>query len=386
MMNREDLIIRFANVYGSSDDTQFFFSPGRVNLIGEHTDYNGGYVFPCAIDIGTTGIARKTDGKVMKFASTAFNGVVEEKLDDISYKNENGWANHMIGVVNEFILRGFDIGGFEILIDGSIPNASGLSSSASIELLTCVVLKEMFNCDIEMLDMVKLSQHSENQFCGVNCGIMDQFAVGMGKKNHAMLLDCASLKYEYVPVVLNGCKLVIGNTNKRRELADSKYNERRAECEEAVRLLAKKFNISLLSEISPEDFEENKGLIENETIRKRAEHVVYEIMRTKQAVDKLKANDITSFGQLMNQSHESLRDLYEVTGFELDTMVTEAWKIDGVIGSRMTGAGFGGCTISIVRDDAVEDFISSVGTNYELATGLKANFYIAGIGNGASVG
>lgn len=383
-MELTGLIRRFNELYGEGkEQVRIFYAPGRVNLIGEHTDYNGGYVFPCALSFGTYAAARKRNDNVIKFASTNFDLKAEISVDACFYDRAHDWANYPKGVIKCFQELGFDIGGFEVLYDGSIPNGAGLSSSASIELATSVVLKGLFGCDIDMIDMVKLSQRAENNFIGVKCGIMDQFSIGMGKKDSAVLLNCKTLQYKYVPVKIDGCKLIISNTNKRRGLADSKYNERRAQCEQAVRDLNEKLNITCLGDIDIKTFEGNKHLIKDSIDAKRAEHVVYENERVLEAVRKLNAGDLAGFGRLMDESHRSLRDLYEVTGKELDTLVEEAWSIKGTIGSRMTGAGFGGCTVSIVRDDAVEEFKKVVGENYNKRTGLTADFYLAEIGDGA---
>lgn len=374
----------FNQSFGESEnEIKCFHSPGRVNLIGEHTDYNGGYVFPCALSFGIYAVARKRNDNKIKFKSTNFDLEVENDLENIKYQKEDGWANYPKGVIKAFSDSGLKLGGLEVIFSGNIPNGAGLSSSAALELAMSVVLNELFDLNTDMLDMVKLSQKAENTFVGVNCGIMDQFAVGMGKKDKAMFLNCRTLEYTYAPIKLEGAKIVIANTNKKRGLADSKYNERRAECEEAVEDLKKVLNITCLSDVTVEEFEKNKKYIENEIVRKRAEHVIYENDRTLKAVEYLKNGDIKAFGELMNKSHNSLRDLYEVTGKELDTLVEEARKIEGTIGSRMTGAGFGGCTVSIVEDEAVEKFIKEVGENYTEKTGLTADFYIAEIGEGA---
>lgn len=382
-MNNQELKNRFTEIYGEGAEPSLFFAPGRINLIGEHIDYNGGNVFPCALDFGTTAVARKRDDNRIKFASLNLPLTVTVDVDHIVYDEKDDWANYPKGVIDQFLQRGFTLGGFEVLYDGTIPNGAGLSSSASVELVTSVLLKDFFHCDIDQVEMVKLSQKAENEFVGVNCGIMDQFAIGMGKKDMAIYLNCDTLEYEYAPVNLQGMKLVIGNTNKRRGLADSKYNERRKECDMAVAALQTRLDIDYLADLTPKEWEDNKHLITDEIVRKRGEHAVYENARVKTAVAKLNEGDLEAFGKLLNESHKSLRDLYEVTGFELDTMVEEAWKTEGVLGSRMTGAGFGGCTISIVKDEAVENFKKQVGENYKKKTGLKADFYIANIGDGA---
>ena len=383
----ENIRNKFIEIFGKKDiNPREFFAPGRVNLIGEHTDYNGGNVFPCALSFGTYAVARLRDDKKIKVYSQNFEnlGVIECDLDNLVYDEAQDWANYPKGVVKVFRDHGFKIDrGIEILFFGNIPNGAGLSSSASIELATSVILKSLFKLDVDMIDMVKMSQEAENKFVGVNCGIMDQFAIGMGKESKAVLLDCNTLKYEYAPVELGDASIVISNTNSRRGLADSKYNERRSECERALSQLQKKLDVKSLGEISIEEFEANKNLIENETDRKRAKHAVYENQRTLEAFDELKAGNIARFGELMNESHISLRDDYEVTGDALDTLVELAWEAEGTIGSRMTGAGFGGCTVSIVKNENIDNFIKDVGEKYKEKIGLTAEFYIADIGDGA---
>ena len=381
----EKLYDKFKEFFGYEAESKFF-SPGRVNLIGEHTDYNGGHVFPCAIHKGTYALVKKRDDKKFRMYSENFEnlGIIEFLLDNLVNEKKHKWVNYPKGVVKMFIEAGYKIdSGFDVLFYGNIPNGSGLSSSASIEIVTSIILKDLYNLDIDMVEMVKLSQKAENQFIGVNSGIMDQFAVGMGKKDNAILLDCNTLKYSYAPVILKDEVLVIGNTNKKRGLADSKYNERRAECEEALKDLQKELDIQSLGELSVEEFNKNEKLIKNEINRKRAKHAVYENQRTIKAQKELMEGNLKEFGRLMNESHVSLRDDYEVTGIELDTMVEIAWNQEGVIGSRMTGAGFGGCTISIVKKDAVDKFIANVGKEYKERVGLNADFYIVNIIDGA---
>ena len=380
---KEKFMERFGIEHGKE-----FFSPGRVNLIGEHTDYNGGNVFPCAIDKGTFALVKKREDNKFRMYSENFEhlGVVEFYLEKLENEKEHDWANYPKGVIKMFLDGGYRIDrGFDVLFHGNIPNGAGLSSSASIEIATAVILKDLFQLDIEMTEMIKLCQKAENLFIGVNSGIMDQFAVGMGKKDHAILLDCNTLKYEYVPVILEEEVIVISNTNKRRGLADSKYNERREECEKALSELQEKLKINALGELTIEEFEENKNLIKDEVRRKRAKHAVYENQRTLKAQKELSDGNLSEFGKLMNQSHESLRDDYEVTGIELDTLVEIAWEQEGVIGSRMTGAGFGGCTVSIVRTDKVESFIKNVGEKYKEKIGYDADFYIVEVSEGARI-
>ena len=381
----EKLYDKFKELFGYEAESKFF-APGRVNLIGEHTDYNGGHVFPCAIHKGTYALVKKRDDKKFRMYSENFEnlGIIEFLLDNLVNEKKHKWVNYPKGVVKMFIEAGYKIdSGFDVLFYGNIPNGSGLSSSASIEIVTSIILKDLYNLDIDMVEMVKLSQKAENQFIGVNSGIMDQFAVGMGKKDNAILLDCNTLKYSYAPVILKDEVLVIGNTNKKRGLADSKYNERRAECEEALKDLQKELDIQSLGELSVEEFNKSKKLIKNEINRKRAKHAVYENQRTIKAQKELMEGNLKEFGRLMNESHVSLRDDYEVTGIELDTMVEIAWNQEGVIGSRMTGAGFGGCTISIVKKDAVDKFIENVGKEYKEKVGLDADFYVVNISDGA---
>ena len=377
----------FKEIFKQDDNIESFFSPGRVNLIGEHTDYNGGFVFPCALDFGTYAIVKQREDKNFRMYSENFEdlGIIEFNLDNLVYDKKDDWANYPKGVIKTFLDKGFKVpNGFDVLFFGNIPNGAGLSSSASIEVLTAVILKSLFNLDIDMVEMVKYCQIAENKFIGVNSGIMDQFAVGMGKKDNAILLDCNTLNFTYVPVKLKDMSIVIANTNKKRGLADSKYNERRSSCEEAVAVLNKNgVNIKYLGELTVEEFNKVKHFIKDEEQLKRATHAVTENERAKVAVEFLKKDDIKTFGELMNKSHISLRDDYEVTGLELDSLVEAAWEEVGTIGARMTGAGFGGCTVSIVKNSEVDNFIKNVGKKYKEKTGLEASFYIANIGDGA---
>lgn len=382
---KEKILAKFAEVFGDNEGATCFFAPGRVNLIGEHTDYNGGHVFPCALTIGTYGVARKRKDRKLRFFSMNFEplGILESSIDDLTPRKEAGWTNYPKGVMWAFKERGMEMDcGMEILLNGTIPNGSGLSSSASVEVLTGHILRELFAFSVSNQELALIGQYSENHFNGVNCGIMDQFAIAMGKENMAIFLDTADLSYTYAPVALKGAKIVIACSNKKRGLGDSKYNERRRECEEALADIQKVRNIQTLGELSGEEFEAVKDAIGSDIRKKRAKHAVYENERTVKAVEALKNNDILRFGQLMNASHDSLRDDYEVTGKELDTLVEEARKVEGVIGSRMTGAGFGGCTVSIVKDEAIDRFIEEVGKNYLGKIGYKADFYVVEIGGG----
>lgn len=385
---KQELLKKFEEVFGDSKGAGVYFAPGRVNLIGEHTDYNGGHVFPCALTIGTYAVARLRDDDKLCLFSMNFeeDGVGESRLADIETKKDGDWRNYPKGIVWAFGKKGYKVDkGLDILYFGNIPNGSGLSSSASIEVLTGFILKELFGFEVTNQDLALIGQFSENQYNGVNCGIMDQFAIAMGRKDCAIFLDTADLSYEYAPIVLKGAKIVILNTNKKRGLGDSKYNERRSECEAALAALQTKLSIKSLGELTEEEFEANKELIGDPVKIKRAKHAVYENQRTIKAVKALKDNDLELFGKLMIASHDSLRDDYEVTGIELDTLVAEALKQQGVIGARMTGAGFGGCAVSIVKEEAVPAFIENVGKAYKEKIGYAADFYVVEIGDGPSV-
>ena len=383
---KEKLIATFKEKFGDGGDIRSYFAPGRVNLIGEHTDYNGGHVFPCALTIGTYFIARQREDRVLRFYSTNFEslGIIESSLDNLVWSKEADWTNYPMGVMWAFGEKGYKItNGFDILLCGNIPNGSGLSSSASVEVGTGVLLRDMYGFDVSMIDIALIGQYSENNFNKVNCGIMDQFAIAMGKKDHAIFLDTADLSYEYAPIVLKDAKIVIACSNKKRGLGDSKYNERRAECEEALAELQTVVDIKSLGELDEAQFEQYKSAIKSEVRQRRAKHAVYENQRTIKAVEALKAGNIEEFGKLMIASHDSLRDDYEVTGKELDTLVASALKQDGVIGSRMTGAGFGGCTVSIVKNDNIDAFIENVGKEYKDTIGYAADFYVVEVGDGA---
>lgn len=384
-MNNLEFIKRKFKEYFNKEGERVFFSPGRVNLIGEHTDYNGGHVFPCALTIGTYAVVSKREDSLVRVISLNFEklGIIEFDINNIVYDKKDDWANYPKGVAKALQEHGYKTSnGFEILFFGNIPNGSGLSSSASIEVLMGTILNDYFEFNIDMISIVKMCQEAENKFIGVNCGIMDQFSIGMGKKNCAILLDCNTLKYEYSNLEMDGYKIVIGNTNKKRGLADSKYNERRSECESALETIQKEVKINSLGELSEEKFEEVKHLIKDEVKRKRAKHAVYENQRTLKAVEALKNKDLVTFGKLMNESHISLRDDYEVTGKELDTLVSLAWQQEGVIGSRMTGAGFGGCTVSIVKEENIEAFTKNIEEGYKEIIGYKPDFYVVDISDG----
>lgn len=385
---REQLIAQFKEIFGADGDIRTYFAPGRVNLIGEHTDYNGGHVFPCALTIGTYAVARKRENQQLRFYSVNFEklGVIDSALDDLTPSKKAGWTNYPKGVMWAFEGRGYKLPtGLDILIYGNIPNGSGLSSSASLEVLTGVMLKDMFGFDVSMVDIALIGQYSENNFNGCNCGIMDQFASAMGKKDHAIFLDTNTLKYEYAPVVLEDAKIVIINSKVKHSLVDSAYNDRRNECETALKELQEVVDIKTLGDLTEEEFEAHKDAIKDPIRVKRAKHAVYENQRAIKAVEALKANDVETFGKLMNASHVSLRDDYEVSCEEIDVLVDLAWETEGVIGSRITGGGFGGCTVSIVKNDAVDNFISKIGAAYKEKVGHEAEFYVVDIGDGAGI-
>lgn len=381
------LMETFLKLYGEGGEVRTYFAPGRVNLIGEHTDYNGGHVFPCALTLGTYGLARKREDRTLRFYSVNFEklGVVETSLDDLVPHKEASWTNYPKGVMWAFEKRGYRLDhGLDILIWGNIPNGSGLSSSASLEVLTGVILKDIFGFDqVSMVDIALIGQDAENNFNGCNCGIMDQFASAMGKKDHAIFLDTNTLNYEYAPVVLEDAKIVITNSKVKHSLVDSAYNDRRNESETALRELQTEVEIQTLGDLTEEEFEMYKNAIQDPIRQKRAKHAVYENQRTIRAVEALKNNDVELFGKLMNASHQSLRDDYEVSCEEIDILVDLAQAMPGVLGSRITGGGFGGCTVSIVKNDTVDRFVEEIGKAYQEKVGHEAEFYVVEIGDGA---
>ncbi|MCH1625036.1 galactokinase [Fredinandcohnia quinoae] len=386
-MDFQDLAKRFKEIF-QEDEYRSFFAPGRINLIGEHTDYNGGHVFPCAITKGTYALARKRSDHKVRMYSMNFEqlGMIEFDLNNLDYDDAHNWANYPKGMLRYLRENGYSIQtGVDVLFYGNIPNGAGLSSSASIELVSGVMFENLFDLKIDRVELVKIGQQVENKFIGVNSGIMDQFAIGMGKENAGILLNCDTLDYKYAPLELEKHLILIMNTNKRRELADSKYNERRSECEQALELFKQELNVEALGNISSTQFEQNKHLISDSIIQKRAKHAIYENERTLQALRALKEGNLDEFGRLMDASHISLRDDYEVTGIELDTLVAAAWAQDGVLGARMTGAGFGGCAIAIVEKDKAQAIIESIGAIYAEKIGYKADFYEVSIGDGAKV-
>jgi galactokinase len=382
---KKQMLQHFTEIFGDASGVEVFFAPGRVNLIGEHTDYNGGHVFPCALTIGTYGAVRKRTDRRLRLYSVNFStmGVVESSLDNLIPSEMAGWTNYPKGVMWAFAKRGMEMDcGLDLVLYGDIPDGSGLSSSASLEVLTGTILRALYGFAVSNQDIALIGQYSENNFNGMNCGIMDQFASAMGKKNNAIFLDTSTLSFEYAPIQLSDAKIIVTNSKVKHSLVTSAYNDRRNESEAALKDLQKEAAIQTLGDLTEEAFEAHKDAIADPICRKRAKHAVYENQRTIRAVQALKANDIEAFGQLMNESHVSLRDDYEVSCPEIDILVEEAWKLPGVLGSRITGGGFGGCTVSIVKNDAVDRFISGLGAVYKEKVGHEAEFYVVEIGDG----
>lgn len=383
-MDRHQLMKEFETCFGYKGE-RVFFSPGRINLIGEHTDYNGGKVFPCAIDKGTYGVVKKRQDKEVHAFSGNFPevGTLSFSIESIEYDKADSWSNYLKGMI-KYIQDEYGIlpNGFDVYIYGTIPNGASLSSSASLELLIGVIIRELFNLDLPQLDIVKLGMKTENEFLGLNSGILDQFAIGMAKKSYAVLLDTNTLIYEYVPLVLPNHKILIMNSMTRRELVDSEYNTRRRQCEEALERLQTTLNVTSLGEVSVEDFEEHKAVIEDKVLIRRARHAVYESDRTERAAEALKQGELEQFGRYMNESHVSLHDDYEVTIEATDLLPRLAWEQDGVVGARMTGGGFGGCCIAIVEQDAVERVIDYIATGFKEKMGYNAEFYIVETADG----
>ena len=392
VMKETELVTKaFAEKFGGTEGVRLFFAPGRVNLIGEHTDYNGGHVFPCAISLGTYAAARKRNDRKVRLYSANFPnaGVTETSLDELVPLEKAGWAGYPKGVIWAFDQRGYTVeNGFDMVIYGDIPAGAGLSSSASLEVLTGFVLRSLFGeegsriASVTNEELALIGQQSENEYNGMHCGIMDQFASAMGKEGNAIFLDTNTMQFEYAPIELDGMKLMITNTNKKHSLVDSEYNLRREQCRRALKDLQTKLPVKTLGDLSIGEFEANKMLITDEVCRRRAKHAVYENQRTIRAVAALKAGDIVTFGKLMNESHVSLRDDYETSCREADILAEEAWKIPGVLGSRITGGGFGGCTVSIVKDEAADEFKEKIGAVYLKKVGYPASFYMLQIGSG----
>ncbi len=384
---KETVIKAFRETYGKADDMRVYFAPGRVNLIGEHTDYNGGHVFPCALSYGTYAAAAKREDRKLRFCSVNMKGdIIESSLDDFFPHEDKSWTAYPKGVMWAFRKAGYKMDcGLDIAIAGDIPAGAGLSSSAALEVLTGVMLRDMFGFDVSNKEIALLGQKAENHYCGLNCGIMDQFASAMGRKDNAIFLDTATLDFKYVPFVLKNEVLIITNTNKKHSLTDSAYNDRRRECGEALRALQTVTDIKALCELSPEEFEKHKHVIEDPVVLRRAKHAVYEDRRAVDGVKALEAGDLEEFGRLMDASHVSLRDDYEVSCRELDILAETAWEIPGVIGSRMTGGGFGGCTVSIVKKEAADEFCRIIGETYREKAGFDCTFYVVSPGSGPEV-
>lgn len=382
-MEKEQLLQEFAKIYGDSIGVKVYFAPGRVNLIGEHIDYNGGHVFPCALTLGTYGVARLREDSKLRFYSMNFTekGIVESDIHELVQGDTGDWTNYPKGVMWAFQKKGYALTrGMDILLYGNLPNGAGLSSSASVEVLTGVMLRDLFDLSLSNIQIALLGQQAEHEFCGVNCGIMDQFAAAMGKENHAIYLNADTLEYEYIPVNMSGVKIVLANSNKKHSLADSKYNERRQECETALEELQTVIGIEALCQLDAKTYDLYEAAIKDETRKRRAHHAVYENERTQKAAELLKNGDLEGFGRLLKESHISLSEDYEVTGEEMDVLAEAAWHQERVIGSRITGGGFGGCTVSLVREESILAFIREVGKEYTEKTGLKADFYVVEIG------
>ena len=383
-MKLEELKSAFEAAYHKTA-TDIFFSPGRVNLIGEHTDYNGGFVFPCALSFGTYLLMAPNNELKINFRSLNMEAVYSLELTQLTEPLPNkAWANYPLGVIAQFIKRGVAIEqGYDILFWGNVPAGAGLSSSAAMEVVTAFAFNELLGTGYDRTELAKIGQKAEHEFAGVMCGIMDQFASAQGKQDHAIYLNCDTLAFDLVPVKLEGIKVVVSNTHSPHHLDSGAYNDRVRQCQLAVQQISAVRPIKNLAELSQTDFEQVEHAITDEVAHRRARHVVGEVQRTKDAVEALQQGHIELFGKLMTQSHISLRDDYEVTGLQLDSLAEAAWKVEGVLGSRMTGGGFGGCTVSLVRDEAISTFIEQVGAEYTEKTGLKADFYIAEIGDGA---
>ena len=382
-MNTHPLYTQFIDRFeDSSKPMHGFYAPGRVNLIGDHTDHCGGLVFPCAIDKGTTLLIRRRDDDQVKLASMNFELMASLKPEELSQKYGDNWINYVLGVIDQFRKRGVETKGFECLFSGNIPNGGGLSSSASLEVVTAFALNRIFDANFSDLELVKIALAAENEFVGVNCGIMDQYAIAMAQKDYAMMLDCNTLECEQTPLIMDGYRIVIVNSNQRRDLLDSKYNERFQECQTATSEMRDKLNIKQLADITPSQLAENLNSFSSETLAKRTKHVVNEHHRVKQAVTALKANDLALFGKLMNESHESMSKDFEASTSIIDKLIEISINTEGVIGARMTGGGFGGCTVNIVAETEVDAFIESAGNRYHDACGLTADFYPTESDNG----
>lgn len=382
-MNQEQLTQKFIAFYGPSDHPiERFYAPGRVNLIGDHTDYNGGLVFPCGVDRGTTLLIRESSTQRIQMQSVNFEPSFDQAVEKVKGVHTKSWADYPIGVMNEFLSRGVDLTGLQLLFYGDLPAGSGLSSSASIEVVTAFALNQVLNANCDMIELVKLAQSAEKNYVGVACGIMDQFAVAMAKENHAIKLDCQSLEYRQVPLNLEHHEIVVTNSNKERELAGSAYNQRTKECSLALRILQKDLKVANLAEVRIADFNRLAATLDDVTLTKRARHVITEHQRVIAGVEALHRGNLDEFGKLMYASHKSLSDDYEVSTAELDHLVDKAVSQRGVLGSRLTGAGFGGCTVSLVEKRWVESFCNAIRTAYKSQFEIEPAFYITKVGAG----
>ncbi len=384
--NPADLPKDFVKIYGGDESSvKIFSSPARINIIGEHIDYNGGMVFPAAINRYLyVAIRKRSDTKII-YNSIQFPGTFEFDVNDnFSYKEENQYANYLNGILSQLKEKGFTFPcGFEILMASNVPAGGGISSSSALECGFAYAVSETFGFGIDRVEIAKLGQMSEHRFMNVNCGIMDQFIISVGKKNTAVKLNCDTLDYEYAPLDLGDYRFVVMNTNKVRRLADSKYNERRGQCEEALKILQDSgLKISALCQLTPEDWEKSKDAIKDEILLKRAKHCIYENQRVKDAVKVLNEKNLVALGELLDASHKSLKEDYEVTGIELDTLAETSQKQKGCLGARMTGAGFGGCAIALVHKDCIDDFITNVQKIYTETVGYNAGFFACESGDG----
>jgi len=384
MKDIQFLLERFhCHFVGNDNSPKVFFAPGRINLIGEHTDYNGGFVMPLAFQLGTYIVTAPSANKCFRFYSENFKSHYEHPYGLETSKGKADWFKYPMGVVDRFVRHsGWPDCGWDLYFFGDLPLSAGLSSSASIEMVTAVAMDFIFQSTYPMIELVKIAKEAENEFVGLQCGILDMFASGMGRKGHCLLIDCNSMEFSTIPFKTGDYRLIIMNTNKRRGLADSKYNERLGECMTALSILKAHANIEALCDLNSAEFEKLASVLIDPIIRKRAKHCVYENERVLDAVKALERGDLAELGKLLGQSHESLRDDYEVTGLELDTLYEEAVQADGCIGARMTGAGFGGCAIAIVHKDSVKGFALQVGAAYKNRTGLEAGFFSCESGNG----
>lgn len=390
-MTTQEMKAAFEQAYGRKA-AKVFFAPGRVNLIGEHTDYNGGCVFPCALSFGAWLLLAKNNDRVLRFRSLNMPQTYEIAIDAIQPQPDRAWCNYALGCIDIIRRRHPEAqlqSGYDLLYFGNVPAGAGLSSSAAMEVVTARAFTEEMNWTLAddkkyRTELALIGQACEHEYAGVMCGVMDQFASAQGKKDHAIYLNCDTLEFEHVPVKLNGIKVVISNTHSPHHLDSGAYNDRVRQCHTAVEQISQVKPIKFLAELSDAEWKNVESAIADPIAHKRARHVVGEVARTVEAVEALKKGDIIRFGELMTASHVSLRDDYEVTGKELDSMAEAAWQVKGVLGSRMTGGGFGGCTVSLVRDEAIDEFKRFVGAEYEKKTGLKADFYVAEIGDGVA--